>query len=118
MVVSVFILPSRNVTKVVTVKMSEEMFSFVKERCEKEGVSMGKLVRDAILYYLREEPVGESREVIHETERIEHVKVFSFKMSKLFLARVDGYAINHRVSRSDVIRSSIFYYLMRGKECK
>jgi metal-responsive CopG/Arc/MetJ family transcriptional regulator len=102
--------------------MSEEMFSFVKERCEKEGVSMGKLVRDAILYYLREETVGESRgesrEVIHETERIEGVKVFTFKMSKLFLARVDQYAMNHRVSRSDVIRSSIFYYLMEGKECK
>jgi predicted DNA-binding protein len=108
MVVSVSILPGRNISKVVTVKVSEEMLSFMKKRCDEEGVTVSKLVREAILLYLREEP----GEIIDDIEKVNHEKTLSFKMTKLFLTRLDEYAMNHRMSRSQVVRSSIFYYFM------
>jgi len=42
------------------------------------------------------------------------VKVVTFKLPEELLKELDAYAMNHRLSRSDVIREALEYFLERN----
>jgi len=89
--------------RVVTLKLEEELLQKLDLYAMNSGVTRSDVIREALESYLTSATI---KRRIRKT-----MKIITVKLEEKLLQKLDLYAINSRVTRSDIIREALKQYL-------